>query len=162
MNIEKAYIAGWCFRWMEDLFRIENWILDTEVWYLWWSNENPTYQNHPWHAEGIEITYDTNKTSFKNILDFFFRIHNPTTVDQQGNDRGSAYRSVIFIQNEEERQTSIDMIRIVNDSKKWWADVVTSLELFTKFWPAEDSHQDYLVNNPWWYTCHAIRFPSFF
>ena len=95
---QKAYIAGGCFWGMEDLFRTRPGVLDTEVGYLGGENDNPTYRNHPGHAEGIEITYDPNTTSFMEILDFFFRIHNPTTIDQQGNDRGSSYRSAIFFQ----------------------------------------------------------------
>jgi peptide-methionine (S)-S-oxide reductase len=146
---------------MEDLFSKEDWVVDTEVWYLWWINDNPTYAYHPGHAEGIEITYDVETTSFLDILDFFFTIHNPTTLDQQWNDRGSSYRSAIFIQNEEEKKIAIDIIRIVNASRKRWADVVTSLETFTTFWPAEEHHQDYLVHNPGGYTCHSIRFWSF-
>ena len=157
-NLKKAYIAGGCFWGMEDLFRLRPGIKDTEVGYLGGANENPTYENHPGHAEGIEITYDPNKTSFKAILDYFFTVHDPTTVDRQGNDKGSSYRSAIFIQNEQERADSEDMIRIVNESKRWPGEVVTTLEPFTKFWPAEDYHQDYLVKKPNGYTCHFERF----
>ena len=102
-NTKKAYIAGGCFWGMEDLFRTRPGIVDTEVGYQGGQNENPTYRNHPGHAEGLELTYDPSETSFKEILDYFFRMHNPTTVDQQGNDRGSSYRSAIFYQNEEEK-----------------------------------------------------------
>ena len=102
-NLKKAYIAGGCFWGMEDLFRVRKGIVDSEVGYLGGANENPTYKNHPGHAEGIELTYDSNETSFKEILDYFFRVHNPTTIDRQGNDMGSSYRSAIFIQNDEEK-----------------------------------------------------------
>ena len=102
-NYKKAYIAGGCFWGMEDLFRVRPGVVDTEVGYQGGSNDNPTYRNHPGHAEGIEITYNPDETSFKLLLDYFFRIHNPTTEDQQGNDRGSSYRSAIFYQNEEEK-----------------------------------------------------------
>ena len=157
-NLKKAYIAGGCFWGMEDLFRTRPGIKDTDVIYLGGKNDNPTYRNHPGHAEGIELTYDPTVTSFKEILDYFFRIHNPTTVNRQGNDVGSSYRSTIFYQNEEEKATAEEVIGIVNDSKKWGAPVATTLEPFTKAWAAEESHQDYLVKNPNGYTCHYERF----
>ncbi|WP_122893064.1 peptide-methionine (S)-S-oxide reductase MsrA [Arcobacter peruensis] len=160
-NYKKAYIAGGCFWGMEDLFRNQKGIIDTEVGYQGGENSNPTYRNHPGHAEGIELTYDPTITSFKEILDYFFRIHNPTTIDRQGNDIGSSYRSTIFIQNEEELETAKEIIKIVNESGKWEAPVVTTLEPFDTFWPAEADHQDYLVRNPNGYTCHSERFGSF-
>lgn len=160
-NIKKAYIAGGCFWGMEDLFRVRSGIKDTEVGYLGGINDNPTYQNHPGHAEGIELTYDANETSFKLILDYFFRIHNPTTLNRQGNDIGTSYRSAIFFQNEEEKQIAEEMIKIVEDSGRWEQKVATTLEPFTKFWAAEPNHQDYLVHNPNGYTCHSERFGSF-
>ena len=160
-NYKKAYIAGGCFWGMEDLFRNQKGIIDTEVGYQGGENSNPTYGNHPGHAEGIELTYDPTITSFKEILDYFFRIHNPTTIDRQGNDIGSSYRSAIFIQNEEELEVAKEIIKIVNESGKWEAPVVTTLEPFYTFWPAEPDHQDYLVRNPNGYTCHSERFGSF-
>ena len=160
-KLSKAYIAGGCFWGMEELFRTRPGVKDTEVGYLGGTNDNPTYENHPGHAEGIEIIYDPSETSFKLLLDYFFRMHDPTTVDRQGNDIGSSYRSAIFIQNEEERTTSEEVIKIVNDSKRWGKEVATTLEPFTKFWPAEDYHQDYLVKKPNGYTCHSERFGSF-
>lgn len=160
-NFKKAYIAGGCFWGMEELFRVRPGIKDTEVGYLGGDNDNPTYRNHPGHAEGIEITYDATETSFKLILDYFFRIHNPTTVNRQGNDIGSSYRSTIFFQNEEEIEIAKEVIKIVDDSKRWVDKVTTTLEPFTKFWAAEPNHQDYLVRNPNGYTCHSERFGSF-
>ncbi|MCB0460647.1 MAG: peptide-methionine (S)-S-oxide reductase MsrA [Flavobacteriaceae bacterium] len=160
-NYKKAYIAGGCFWGMEDLFRKRPGIKDTEVGYIGGQNDNPTYQNHPGHAEGIEIVYDPKETNFKEILDYFFRVHDPTTVDRQGNDRGSSYRSAIFIQNDEEKQIAEEVIKIVDDSKRWNGKVVTTLEPYSKFWPAEDHHQDYLVKNPNGYTCHFERFETF-
>lgn len=157
-TIKKAYIAGGCFWGMEDLFRTRNGILDTEVGYLGGENEFPTYQNHPGHAEGIELTYDSSLTNFEEILNYFYRVHDPTTVDRQGNDRGASYRSAIFFQNEEERATAIAFIETVDASERWPSKVVTALEPFTKFWPAEAYHQDYLVKNPNGYTCHFERF----
>ena len=160
-NIKKAYLAGGCFWGMEDLFRKRPGITDTEVIYLGGENEHPTYTHHPGHAEGIELTYDTDITSFKEILDYFFRIHNPTTIDRQGNDIGSSYRSAIFYQDVEEKRMAQEMISLVNASKRWDGQVVTTLEPFTKAWPAEDYHQDYLEKKPDGYTCHFERFDSF-
>jgi peptide-methionine (S)-S-oxide reductase len=160
-DLKKAYIAGGCFWGMEDLFRVRPGIRDTEVGYLGGVNDHPTYENHPGHAEGIELTYDSEETSFKLILDYFFRIHNPTTMNRQGNDIGSSYRSAIFFQNEEEKKMAEEMIDIVNASGKWESDVVTSLEPFVKFWPAETYHQDYFVKKQNGYTCHFERFGSF-
>ena len=158
---KKAYIAGGCFWGMEDLFRSRPGIKDTEVGYQGGENENPTYRNHPGHAEGIELTYDPNETNFREILDYFFRIHNPTTIDQQGNDRGSSYRSAIFFQNDEEKTIAEEIIQIVEDSNKWEGKVVTTLEPFAPFWAAEPEHQDYLVKKPNGYTCHFERFDTF-
>ena len=146
---------------MEALFRVRPGILDTEVGYIGGVNDNPTYRNHPGHAEGIEITYNPDETSFKHILDYFFRIHNPTTIDRQGNDIGSSYRSAIFLQDEEEKTIVQDIIKIVNDSGRWEAEVATTLEPYTTFWAAEPEHQDYLVKNPNGYTCHFERFGTF-
>lgn len=160
-NIKKAYLAGGCFWGMEDLFRKRPGVKDTEVGYIGGQNDHPTYRNHPGHAEGLEITYDSNETSYKNLLDYFFSIHDPSTVDRQGNDIGSSYRSALFIQNEQERNEAEEFIRIVDQSGRWPGKVVTKLEPFTKFWPAEDEHQDYLVKHPNGYTCHFERFGTF-
>ena len=160
-NYKKAYIAGGCFWGMEELFRVQPGIVDTEVGYIGGKNDNPTYAYHPGHAEGIELTYDANKTSFKEILDYFFRVHDPTTVDRQGNDRGSSYRSAIFIQDAEEEAIAKEVIGIVDDSRRWPANAVTTLEPYTKFWPAEPEHQDYLVKHPNGYTCHFERFGTY-
>lgn len=160
-NLKKAYVAGGCFWGMEDLFRVRPGVKDTEVGYIGGSNENPTYQNHPKHAEGLEISYDANETSYRELLDYFFTIHDPSTVDRQGNDIGSSYRSALFIQNEQERSDAEEIIAIVDESGRWPGKVVTTLEPFTKFWPAEDYHQDYLVKHPNGYTCHFERFGTF-
>ena len=146
---------------MEDLFRNRAGIIDTEVGYQGGQNDHPTYRNHPGHAEAVELTYDPNLVSFREILDYFFRIHNPTTVDQQGNDMGSSYRSAIFIQNKEEQLAAEELIELVNRSGRWEAPVVTTLEAYSTFWPAESEHQDYLVRIPNGYTCHFERFDSF-
>lgn len=156
-----AYVAGGCFWGLEDLVRTLPGVLDTEVGYTGGENESPTYEQHSGHAEALAIEYDTEQTDFKHVLDFFFQIHNPTTMNRQGNDIGTSYRSAIFYQNEEEKQVAKEMIRIVNDSERWPDPVVTTLEPFERFWPAEDYHQDYLVKNPGGYTCHAIYFDSY-
>lgn len=158
---KKAVFAGGCFWGLEDLLRSQSGVLDTEVGYTGGENEHPDYHNHPGHAEAVEIIYDDEKTSYRKLLDFFFQIHNPTTLNQQGNDIGTSYRSAIFYANEEERQEAEDFIGIVNDSGRWPSPVVTTLEPLQTFWPAEDYHQDYLQKNPGGYTCHAIYFDSY-
>lgn len=157
-----AVFAGGCFWGMEQLFtNLHEGIISTEVGYTGGKNENPTYENHEGHAEALEIEYDDEKISYKQLLDFFFRIHNPTTLNQQGNDRGTSYRSAIFYKNEEERKEAAAFIDLVNNSERWEDPVVTTLEPLTRFWPAENYHQDYLEKNPGGYTCHAIRFNSY-
>ena len=159
--IKKAVFAGGCFWGLEDLIRKQPGVVDTTVGYTGGSVDNPTYHNHEGHAEALEIEYDTEKTSYKNLLDFFFQIHNPTTLNQQGNDKGTSYRSAIFYGSVEEKKEGEDFIKIVNDSKRWKDKVVTTLESLVKFYPAEEYHQDYLVKNPGGYTCHAIYFDSY-
>ena len=161
MRNRKVYLAGGCFWGMEELFRVRKGIVATDVGYLGGDNDFPTYKNHPGHAEGIEITFNEEETSYKNILDYFFCIHDPTTIDRQGNDRGSSYRSALFFQNDEEKEMALEMIALVNKSNKWDGEVVTTLEPFTKFWLAEPEHQDYLLRNPNGYTCHFERFATF-
>lgn len=158
---KRAYIAGGCFWGLEDLIRTLPGIITTEAGYTGGKNENPTYENHPGHAEALEIEYDPEKISYKRILDFFFQIHNPTTLNQQGNDIGTSYRSAIFYQSDEEKKIAEEIIAIVNESERWDDPVVTTLEPLTRFWPAEEYHQDYLVKNPNGYTCHAIYFDSY-
>jgi peptide-methionine (S)-S-oxide reductase len=158
---KKAYLAGGCFWGLEDLFRDLKGVTDTEAGYTGGKNDNPTYENHPGHAEALEVTYDPELISYKQLLDFFFQIHNPTTLNRQGNDMGTSYRSAIFYQNEEEKEEAEKFIDIVNESGRWGDPVVTTLEPFSRFWPAEEYHQDYLVKNPGGYTCHAIFFDSY-
>jgi peptide-methionine (S)-S-oxide reductase len=158
---KKAYLAGGCFWGLEDLFRSIDGVSDTEVGYTGGENTYPDYHNHPGHAEALEITYDSDKISYTQLLDFFFRIHNPTTLNQQGNDKGASYRSAIFYQDEGEKKSAEDFITLVNASGRWKDDVVTSLEKFDAFWPAEAHHQDYLQKNPGGYTCHAMHFGSY-
>ena len=142
---------------MEELFRSLPGVLDTEVGYTGGMNDNPTYENHPGHAEALAITYDDKQITYSDILDFFFRIHDPTTINQQGNDIGSSYRSAIFFQNNDELATAKEKIEQVDISRLYSNPVVTSLEKFIKFHPAEGYHQDYLQNYPGGYTCHFVR-----
>ena len=160
-KLATAVLAGGCFWGMEELFRKQTGILDTEVGYTGGKNDNPTYEHHPGHAEALIVTYDSEQTNYENILDFFFQIHNPTTLNRQGYDFGTAYRSAIFYQNEEEKEIAKKMIAIVNRSGRWRKKVVTTLESFTTFWVAENYHQDYLLKHPRGYTCHKIYFDSY-
>lgn len=156
-----AYLAGGCFWGLEELFREEKGVSETTAGYTGGENENPTYENHPGHAEALEIIYDDEQTNFENLLDFFFRIHDPTTINRQGNDIGSSYRSAIFYQNEDEKSVAQKFIEKVNESGRWSSPVVTSLEPLTKFYSAEEYHQDYLRKNPGGYTCHYERFGEY-
>jgi len=158
---KKAYFAGGCFWGLEDLFRNLEGVIDTETGYTGGEGERPTYESHQGHAEALEVTYDSEKISYKELLDWFFRVHNPTTLNQQGNDVGTSYRSAIFYQDESELTEAQKFIDIVDESEKWQEPVVTSLEKFTAFWPAESEHQDYLQKNKGGYTCHAIYFDSY-
>ncbi len=158
---KKAVLAGGCFWGLEELFRTVPGVIATEAGYAGGRNDEPTYEFHPGHAEALEIEYDDQQTSYRSLLDFFFQIHDPTTLNQQGNDRGTSYRSAIFYGNEEERAEAEAFIDIVNRSKRWSSPVVTTLEPLTRFWPAEEYHQDYLQKNPGGYTCHAIYFDSY-
>ena len=159
--IKKITLAGGCFWGMQELMRSQPGVLDTRVGYTGGQIKNPTYENHKGHAEAIEITYDSEKTSYKKLLDFFFQIHNPTTLNQQGNDVGTSYRSAIFYDNEEEKGEAINFIDIVNKSKRWENPVITTLEPLGDFYLAEDYHQNYLLKHPLGYTCHAIWFDSY-
>jgi peptide-methionine (S)-S-oxide reductase len=158
---KKAILAGGCFWGLEELFRDRPGVVSTEAGYTGGENDNPTYENHPGHAEALEITYDSEKTSFKELLDFFFCVHNPTTLNQQGNDKGTSYRSAIFYHDEDEKQEAEDFIDLVNASGRWGDPVVTTLEPCTEFYPAETYHQDYLQKNPGGYTCHAVYFETY-
>ncbi len=158
---KKAVFAGGCFWGLEELFRSQPGVISTTAGYTGGKNTNPTYENHPGHAESLEIEYNPEKTNYRNLLDFFFQVHNPTTQNRQGNDIGASYRSTIFYANEEERAEAEHFIEIVNNSKRWRDPVVTTLEPLTTFYPAEECHQDYLQKNPGGYTCHAIYFDSY-
>ncbi len=158
---KKAILAGGCFWGMEELFRTLPGVVGTEAGYTGGKNTDPTYEFHPGHAEALEIIYDPAIIDYRHILDFFFQIHNPTTLNQQGNDKGTSYRSAIFYADEEEKKIAEEMIVVVNASGRWKDPVVTTLEPFTHFYNAEEYHQDYLQKHPKGYTCHAIWFDSY-
>ncbi len=159
--IKKIVLAGGCFWGLQDLIRKQTGVVGTRVGYAGGTVAHPTYENHEGHAEAVEIEYDSEKTSYKKLLDFFFQIHNPTTLNQQGNDRGTSYRSAIFYGSDDEKKEAENFIDIVNTSKRWENPVVTTLEPLGEFYEAEEYHQDYLQKNPGGYTCHAIYFDSY-
>jgi len=157
MSQERAVLAGGCFWGMQDLIRRQPGVLNTRVGYTGGHVANATYRNHAGHAEAIEIIFDPAKTSFRQILEFFFQIHDPTTLDRQGNDRGSSYRSAIFYTSDEQRRVAEDTIADVEASGLWPGKVVTEVTKASDFWQAEPEHQDYLERIPNGYTCHFIR-----
>lgn len=159
--MNQAIFAGGCFWGMEELFRALPGVIDTEVGYTGGENENPTYENHPGHAEALKIEFDPVQISYRELLDFFFRFHDPTTRNRQGNDVGTSYRSAIFYSDETEKEEAQAFIDLVNKSGRWERPVVTTLEPLSKFYPAEGYHQDYLQKNPDGYTCHYSRFGSY-
>ncbi len=154
---ETAILAGGCFWGMQDLIRKQPGVLSTRVGYSGGDVDNATYRNHGSHAEAIEIIFDPARTSYRAMLEFFFQIHDPTTVDRQGNDRGASYRSAIYYTSDEQRQVAEDTIADVDASGLWPGKVVTELAPAGPFWEAEPEHQDYLERYPTGYTCHFIR-----
>ena len=142
---------------MVRINRITAGVIDTTVGYTGGKVKNATYKNHEGHAEAIEIEYDPSKISYEDLLEFFFRYHDPTTLNRQGNDIGSSYRSAIFYHDEEQRQVAERVKAKVNASGKWKRPVVTEITKASEFWTAEDYHQDYLIKNPGGYTCHYDR-----
>ena len=157
MDTERAILAGGCFWGMQDLIRKHPGVISTRVGYSGGDVKNATYRNHGTHAEAIEIVFDPSKLSFRLLLEFFFQIHDPTTKDRQGNDRGSSYRSAIFYTSEAQREVAENTIDDVNASKLWPGKVVTELAPAGDFWEAEPEHQDYLERIPNGYTCHFVR-----
>jgi peptide-methionine (S)-S-oxide reductase len=139
------------------LIRRRQGVVSTRVGYTGGTNPNATYRNHGTHAEAIEIVFDPAKTSYRQQLEFFFQIHDPTTINRQGNDRGTGYRSAIFYANDEQKRVAIDTIADVEASGLWPGKVVTELAAAGPFWQAEPEHQDYLERLPNGYTCHFIR-----
>ncbi|MEP6064328.1 MAG: peptide-methionine (S)-S-oxide reductase MsrA [Paracoccaceae bacterium] len=157
MTEERAVLAGGCFWGMQQLIRRKPGILQTRVGYTGGDVPNATYRNHGTHAEGIEIVFDPGVTSFRDILEFFFQIHDPTTPNRQGNDVGLSYRSAIYFVNDVQKQVALDTISDVDASGIWPGKVVTELEPVGDFWDAEPEHQDYLERQPNGYTCHFPR-----
>ena len=157
MTEERAVLAGGCFWGMQQLIRRRPGILRTRVGYTGGDVPNATYRKHGTHAEGIEIMFDPGVTSFRDILEFFFQIHNPTTPNRQGNDVGLSYRSAIYYVNDTQKQVAMDTIADVDASGIWPGKVVTELEPVGDFWNAEPEHQDYLEHRPNGYTCHFPR-----
>ena len=162
MEPKVVVLGGGCFWGMEELFRKQLGVVATEVGYAGGENDDPTYRNHPGHAEVLCISYDPAQTTLRAILDYFFRIHNPTTPNQQGNDIGTSYRSVIFYTTDDERREAEEVIARVNASGRWPDSVVTALEPLTHYGRAEEEHQNYLQKHPGGYTCHIERFGSYF
>ncbi len=157
MASERAVLAGGCFWGMQDLIRKLPGVIATRVGYTGGDVENATYRNHGTHAEGIEILFDPELTSYRRILEFFFQIHDPTTPNRQGNDRGMSYRSAIYFVDEDQKRMAEETIADVDASGLWPGKVVTELEPVGEFWVAEPEHQDYLERIPNGYTCHFPR-----
>jgi len=157
MTTQRAVLAGGCFWGMQDLIRKMPGVVSTRVGYTGGDVPHATYRNHGTHAEAIEIVFDPAVLSYRRLLEFFFQIHDPTTPNRQGNDRGASYRSAIFYVSEEQRLEAIDTIKDVEASGLWPGKVVSELAPARDFWQAEPEHQDYLERHPGGYTCHFVR-----
>ena len=157
MSTERAVLAGGCFWGVQDLVRKQPGVISTRVGYSGGDVPNATYRNHGTHAEAIEIIFDPEVTSFRRLLEFFFQIHDPTTVNRQGNDVGLSYRSAIFYTSPEQKAVAEDTIADVDASGLWPGKVVTEVKPVGDFWEAEPEHQDYLERIPNGYTCHFVR-----
>lgn len=161
MSKETATLAGGCFWGMEEIIRNIPGVINTTVGYTGGKVDNPTYNivklGTTNHAEAVEVVFDPQKLSYKDLLGYFFRMHDPTTPNQQGNDKGTQYRSAIFYHSPEQEKTAHEVIKNVEAAKKWERPIVTQVLPASKFYPAEDYHQDYLKKNPQGYTCHWLR-----
>jgi len=157
MSLERAVLAGGCFWGMQDLIRKIPGVARTRVGYTGGDVANATYRNHGTHAEGIEIMFDPAVISYRQLLEFFFQIHDPSTLNRQGNDRGVSYRSAIYYVDDAQLDCARDTIADVNAADIWPGTVVTELAPVGDFWEAEAEHQDYLERLPNGYTCHFIR-----
>ncbi len=161
VRTEIATLAGGCFWGMEDLIRQVPGVLDTEVGYAGGTTTAPRYENvktgRTGHAESIQVVFDPARISYEALLGWFFRVHDPTTPNRQGNDAGTQYRSAIFYHDEAQRRVAEMVKRRVDESGKWRRPVVTEIVPAGPFYPAENYHQDYLVKNPGGYTCHWVR-----
>ncbi|MET0135878.1 MAG: peptide-methionine (S)-S-oxide reductase MsrA [Kibdelosporangium sp.] len=156
-STERAVLAGGCFWGMQDLFRRHPGVVSTRVGYTGGEVANATYYNHAGHAEAIEIVFDPAQLTFRQILEFFFQIHDPTTRNRQGNDIGTSYRSAIFYTSDEQKQVAEATVADVDASGRWPGKVVTEITQAADFWEAEPEHQDYLERIPNGYTCHYVR-----
>jgi peptide-methionine (S)-S-oxide reductase len=157
MTTERAILAGGCFWGMQELIRIMQGVVSTRVGYSGGDVPNATYRNHGTHAEAIEVIFDPAKMSYRELLEFFFQIHDPTTKNRQGNDTGMSYRSAIYYTSPEQEKIAEDTIADVEASGLWPGKVVTEVEPAGDFWEAEPEHQDYLQHYPRGYTCHFAR-----
>lgn len=161
MSKEIATLAGGCFWGMEEIIRAIPGVLNTTVGYTGGTVDSPTYNivklGTTNHAESVEVEFDPKRLSYSELLGFFFRMHDPTTLNQQGNDKGTQYRSVIFYHSPQQKQMAEETIKKIESTKKWPRSIVTQVIPATKFYPAEDYHQDYLKKNPGGYTCHWLR-----
>ena len=157
MSEQRAVLAGGCFWGMQDLIRKREGVLSTRVGYSGGDVPNATYRDHGTHAEAIEVMFDDDVISYRDLLELFFQIHDPTTLNRQGNDRGLSYRSAIYYVDEGQKATALDTIADVEASGIWPGKVVTEVEPVSDFWEAEPEHQDYLERIPNGYTCHFPR-----
>ena len=157
MNTERAILAGGCFWGMQQLIRHREGVITTRVGYTGGTVPNATYRNHGTHAEALEVVFDPSKITYRDLLEFFFQIHDPTTRNRQGNDIGTSYRSAIFYTTDEQRRVAEETIADVEASGLWPGKVVTELAPAREFWVAEPEHQDYLERIPNGYTCHFVR-----
>jgi peptide-methionine (S)-S-oxide reductase len=157
MSNQRAVLAGGCFWGMQDLIRKRKGVVSTRVGYSGGDVPNATYRNHGTHAEAIEVIFDDSILSYRELLELFFQIHDPTTVNRQGNDRGMSYRSAIYFEDEDQKAVALDTIADIEASGIWPGKVVTEIEPVSDFWEAEPEHQDYLERIPNGYTCHFPR-----
>lgn len=157
MAQEKAILAGGCFWGMQDLVRKLPGVVSTRVGYSGGDVANATYRNHGTHAEAIEVVFDPDVLSLRKLLEFFFQVHDPSTPNRQGNDRGTGYRSGIYYTSDAQKEVALDTIKDVDASGLWPGKVVTEVKPAGDFWQAEPEHQDYLLKQPNGYTCHFVR-----
>ena len=157
MTTETAILAGGCFWGAQELLRKRPGVISTRVGYSGGDTPDATYRNHGDHAEAVEVVFDPDVITFRDVLEFFFQIHDPSTRDRQGNDVGRSYRSAIYYLGEEQQRVAVDTIADVDASGLWPGPVVTEVAPAGAFWEAEAEHQDYLQNYPAGYTCHFVR-----
>ncbi len=156
-STERAVLAGGCFWGMQDLIRRQRGVVTTRVGYSGGDVSHATYRHHGTHAEAIEVIFDPSVLSYRQLLEFFFQIHDPTTLNRQGNDQGTSYRSAIYYTSDEQKRIAAETIADVTGSGRWPGKVVTEVAPAGDFWEAEPEHQDYLEHYPNGYTCHFVR-----